>query len=117
MTTAIDTNVFVALWNEHDTLNSSAVNALGRVYRESRLSICSPVFAELLAALGRTGHMLDSRMQACELTGTLTNRSGGQPRRPMPRTPVIAAGQQGRRAVFWRISSSVLMPPLADIGS
>ena len=55
--------MFVALWNEHDTLNLSAVNALGRVYRESRLSICSPVFAELLAAPGRTGQMLDSMLQ------------------------------------------------------
>ena len=63
MTTAIDTNVFVALWNRHDTLNLSAAEVLGRVYREGRLSICSPVFAELLAAPGRTGPMLDSMLQ------------------------------------------------------
>ena len=47
----------------NDTLNLSAVKALGRVYREGRLSICSPVFAELFAAPGRTGQMLGSMLQ------------------------------------------------------
>ena len=65
------------------------------MYREGRLSICSPVFAELLAALGRTGQMLDSMLQDA---GVRVDWNLDEPIRGarMPRTLVIAACQPHR---------------------
>jgi predicted nucleic acid-binding protein len=54
MTTAIDTNVFVALWDEDTALASSARAALEAAYRRGHLIVAAPVFAELIAAPGRT---------------------------------------------------------------
>jgi hypothetical protein len=53
MTTAIDTNVIVALWNAQDALNLSAQKALDFARKQGRLVISAPVFAELLASPGR----------------------------------------------------------------
>ena len=50
MTTAIDTNVLVALWNEDDRLNPLARSALDAALEHGGLVISAPVFAELLAA-------------------------------------------------------------------
>jgi len=66
MTTAIDTNVLVALWNEDDTLNTQARSALDAALGRGRLVISAPVFAELLAAPSRNEAFLDS---FCEETG------------------------------------------------
>lgn len=66
MTTAIDTNILVALWNEDDTLNSLARSALDAALGRGDLVIAAPVFAELLAAPSRNESFLDS---FCKDTG------------------------------------------------
>jgi predicted nucleic acid-binding protein len=60
MTTAIDTNILVALWNEDDTLNTLARSALDDALGRGSLVISAPVFAELLAAPARNEAFLDS---------------------------------------------------------
>jgi predicted nucleic-acid-binding protein len=47
MTTAIDTNILVALWNEDDFLNTLARSALDDAFGRGGLVIAAPVFAEL----------------------------------------------------------------------
>jgi predicted nucleic acid-binding protein len=66
MTTAIDTNVLVALWNEDDTLNTQARSALDAALGRGSLVIAAPVFAEVLAAPSRNEAFLDS---FCRETG------------------------------------------------
>lgn len=66
MTTAIDTNILVALWNEDDTLNTLARSALDAALGRGGLVIAAPVFAELLAAPSRNEAFLDS---FCKETG------------------------------------------------
>jgi predicted nucleic acid-binding protein len=66
MTTAIDTNVLVALWNEDNTLNTLARSALDAALGRGSLVIAAPVFAELLAAPSRNEAFLDS---FCRETG------------------------------------------------
>jgi hypothetical protein len=53
MTTAIDSNILVALWNEDDSLNTLARSALDAALGRGGLVIAAPVFAELLAAPSR----------------------------------------------------------------
>src|SRR5260370_14323149 len=60
MTTAIDTNVGVALWNEDNRLNAQARSALDAALGRGSLVIAAPVFAELLAAPSRNEGFLDS---------------------------------------------------------
>ena len=66
MTTAIDSNVLVALWNEDDNLNTEARRALDTALSRGSLVVAAPVFAELLAASGRTEEFLNV---FCEETG------------------------------------------------
>src|SRR5580700_10914419 len=66
MTTAIDSNVLIALWNEDDTLNTLARSALDAALGRGSLVIAAPVFAELLAAPSRDEAFLDS---FCRETG------------------------------------------------
>jgi predicted nucleic acid-binding protein len=54
MTTAIDTNVFVALWDHDRGAFLPARNALEAAHRRRNLTVASPVFAELIAAPGRS---------------------------------------------------------------
>ena len=54
MTTAIDTNVIIALWDTDLALSTAAESALEAAFRRGNLVIAAPVFAELLAAPGRT---------------------------------------------------------------
>jgi len=54
MTTAIDTNVFVALWDADLATTAAARTALEAAYRHGNLIVAAPVFAELIAAPGRT---------------------------------------------------------------
>jgi len=60
MTTAIDTNVLVALWDADDTLNSAAQSALDSALRRGSLVIPAPVYAELMASPDRSETFLDS---------------------------------------------------------
>src|SRR5437660_10493995 len=66
MTTAIDTNILVALWNEDDSLSTLSRSALDAALGRGSLVIAAPVFAELLAAPSRDEAFLDS---FCRETG------------------------------------------------
>ena len=66
MTTAIDTNVIVSLWNEDETQNLAAQEALQEARGRGSLVICGAVYAELLAAPGQTEAFVD---RFCEETG------------------------------------------------
>ena len=65
MTTAIDTNVIVALWDAEDTLHRVARAALDKAFNEGALVISGAVYAELAAAPGRTETFIDG---FCEQT-------------------------------------------------
>lgn len=60
MSTAVDTNVIIGLWNPDDTLNSQSQAALDTAFRRGRVVICAPVFAELVAYPGRSNAFVDS---------------------------------------------------------
>jgi predicted nucleic acid-binding protein len=62
MITAIDTNVIVALWAE-DEINVAAEAALEKAYQRGRLIVSAPVFAELIAAPGRTEGFVNSLLE------------------------------------------------------
>jgi len=59
MTTAVDTNIISAFWNEDDALNRAAQGALKAASSQGTLAISGVVYAELLAAPGRTEAFLD----------------------------------------------------------
>jgi predicted nucleic acid-binding protein len=54
MTTAIDTNVIVTLWDEDRSVFQPARSALEAAHRRGNLIVAAPVFAELIAAPGRS---------------------------------------------------------------
>jgi predicted nucleic acid-binding protein len=54
MTTALDTNVVVALWGPDPALSLAAQTALEAAFGQGNLTVAAPVFAELVAAPGRT---------------------------------------------------------------
>jgi predicted nucleic acid-binding protein len=66
MTTAIDSNVIVALWNEDEAQNLTAKKALGESQARGRMVICGAVYAELMAAPGRTEQFIG---RFCEEAG------------------------------------------------
>jgi predicted nucleic acid-binding protein len=59
MTTALDTNVLVALWQSEKSLNLAAQRALDLARVRGDITISAPVYAELLAFPGRTTGFLD----------------------------------------------------------
>jgi hypothetical protein len=59
VTTAIDTNVLVALWDTDARLNTAVQKALDAAQERGVLVISGAVYAELLALPGRTEKMLD----------------------------------------------------------
>lgn len=59
MTTAIDTNILIALWDLDPRLNESAQRALDFSHAHGALVIAGPVYAELLALPNRSEKMLD----------------------------------------------------------
>lgn len=54
MTTAVDTNVVIALWDRDSTLSLAAQNALDKAFNRGTLIAAAPVFAELIAAPARS---------------------------------------------------------------
>ncbi|HTC49959.1 MAG TPA: type II toxin-antitoxin system VapC family toxin [Candidatus Aquilonibacter sp.] len=60
MTTAIDTNVVIALWDKDPTLSLAAQNALEAAFNRGTLVAAAPVFAELIAAPGRSETFVSS---------------------------------------------------------
>jgi predicted nucleic acid-binding protein len=65
MTTSIDTSVIVALWEAGDALHRAARQALDAALGQGTLAISGVVYAELLAAPGRSEAFLD---EFCEDT-------------------------------------------------
>lgn len=66
MTIALDTNVLSALWNDNDSLNLVARQALDQVGGREALAMCGVVYAELIGAPGRTEAFVD---RFCEEAG------------------------------------------------
>jgi len=66
MTTAVDSNILVALWDADDTLHRSARQLLEEASEAGQLVINGLVYAELLAVPGRSEEFLD---RFCEETG------------------------------------------------
>ncbi len=60
MTTAVDTNVIVALWDRDPTLSLAAQSALDTALSHGGLVASAPVVAELMAAPGRSEIFLDT---------------------------------------------------------
>ncbi len=60
MTTAVDTNVVIALWDKDPALSLSAQNALDAAFSRGTLVAAAPVFAELIAAPGRSERFVSS---------------------------------------------------------
>lgn len=54
MTTAVDTNVVIALWDKDPVLSMAAQTALEAAFGRGTLVAAAPVFAELIAAPGRS---------------------------------------------------------------
>jgi predicted nucleic acid-binding protein len=54
MTTAVDTNVVIALWDKDPGLSLAAQNALESAFNRGTLVAAAPVFAELMAAPARS---------------------------------------------------------------
>jgi len=63
MTTAIDSNIIVALWDKDPTLSLAAQTALETAFNRGGLAVSAPVFAELMAALGRTETFVNSFLE------------------------------------------------------
>lgn len=63
MTTALDTNVIIALWDKDPALSLAAQTALEAAFSRGGLVAAAPVFAELLAAPGRTESFVDSFLE------------------------------------------------------
>jgi len=68
VTTALDTNVLSALWNDNDTLNRAAAKALQETQKKGAMVICGVVYAELIGAPQRTEAFVD---RFCEEAGIL----------------------------------------------
>jgi predicted nucleic acid-binding protein len=60
MMTAVDTNVIVALWDRDAELSLAAQLALDAALAQGGLVVSAPVFAELMAAPGRSETFLNS---------------------------------------------------------
>lgn len=59
MITSVDTNVFIALWNDDEELNRKAAEILETVNSQGGIVICGAVYGELLAYKRRTENFLN----------------------------------------------------------
>lgn len=59
MTTALDSNVLIALWDSDPAVSNAAQTALDNALQQGPLVTSGPVFAELMAAPGRTEAFLN----------------------------------------------------------
>jgi predicted nucleic acid-binding protein len=59
MTTSVDSNVFIALWNPDDSTNSRASERLEFASQAGGLVISAPVYSELLAYPGREERVIE----------------------------------------------------------
>ncbi|PYX01488.1 MAG: PIN domain nuclease [Acidobacteria bacterium] len=63
VTTAVDTNVIIALWDKDPVLGAAAQNALEAAFHRGNLLVAAPVFAELIAAPGRSETFVGSFLE------------------------------------------------------
>jgi predicted nucleic acid-binding protein len=63
VTTALDSNVIIALWDKDPALNMAAQNALDAAFHRGTLVAAAPVLAELIAAPGRNKAFIDSFLE------------------------------------------------------
>ncbi len=63
MTTAVDTNVVIALWDRDSALSLAAQTALDAAFNRGTLIAAAPVFAELIAAPGRSETFVSSFLE------------------------------------------------------
>jgi predicted nucleic acid-binding protein len=68
MTTAVDTNVMIALWDKDAALSLAAQNALDAAFNRGTLVAAAPVFAELLAAPGHSETFVGSFFEETGIT-------------------------------------------------
>jgi len=68
MTTAIDTNVMIALWDENAALSSAAQTALEAAFHRGNLVVAAPVFSELMAAPARSESFVNSFLEDTGIT-------------------------------------------------
>jgi predicted nucleic acid-binding protein len=68
MTTAVDTNVMIALWDKDSALSLAAQNALDAAFNRGTLVAAAPVFGELLAAPGRSETFVGSFFEETGIT-------------------------------------------------
>ena len=68
MTTAIDTNVIAALWDERREVYLPARKALDHADEQGGLVMCGSVYAELVAAPERSVAMLDAFLNETGIT-------------------------------------------------
>jgi len=68
MTTAIDTNVLIALWDKDDSLNHAAQRSLDEAHSRGALVISAPVFAELLVFPARNAAFVDAFLNDTGIT-------------------------------------------------
>jgi predicted nucleic acid-binding protein len=59
MTTAVDTNIFVVLWDREDSLNIPVRSAMDAALEHGSLIVAAPVYAELLGFPSRSEGFLD----------------------------------------------------------
>jgi predicted nucleic acid-binding protein len=95
MITAVDTNVFVALWDRDPALSAAAQRALEEAADEGRLRIAAPVYCELMAAPGRTSAFVEGFLR----------ETGVEVEWQLPEAVWRSAGRS--RCCGWR----TLMPP------
>jgi hypothetical protein len=67
MTTAVDSNVLIALWDTDPSLNIAVQESLDAAQQRGALVISGAVYAELLALPGRTEKILDSFLEATSI--------------------------------------------------
>ncbi len=83
MTTAVDTNVVIALWDKDSALSLAAQSVLEAAFNRGNLVAAAPVFAELIAAPGRTEAFVGSFFEETGIAidwelGELVWRSAGR---------------------------------------
>jgi len=83
MITAIDTNVFIALWDKDPVLSGTAQTALDSAFSRGTLVVAAPVVAELIAVSGRSETFVSSFLEETGVAidwdlGELVWRSAGR---------------------------------------
>ena len=98
MTTIVDTNVLIALWDSDAQLNAAAQKALDSWHALGALVITGDVYAELLALPTRTEVMLDQFLDVSWYPRRLAiqRRDLARGRQSVPGL-CIAAEREGRR--------------------